>query len=527
MSELSYEELLDHIQEQRPPDAGLSATDRGGAGGKASSAAVRDQPNLLASLSSQCLSSAIRCAWAYTRGRSTAEQLHTLASVLAAESKAGRLAAPTEALTAAAALLNKRSHLMRAVAAGHSAERIRAQLGRYGFTFAQSELVTGLLIELKEGDSDSSALGDAGCVGAGVERQIASLESLTSVFAEAAARLAKVNKQLTSAEEGVAQRPPTGNTHVGDNAEALRQRALDLDSQVGRLQRRHSMLKQRSSLAREDSNPLSPLELLHPILAGCKSADLCRFVRSCADDAGLLVWPAFRSAMSQCPGLVRTVDRLPLAQWLAKRRCFPQSKSPDMTLHVLFDTLDGDANGLVHADELVRFVHEGPAQFLAKAQREVQACIRSARAESAGLKAWLKQQEDGFRRDEARGAFDVPHEQPPRYVPFQAHSSRLSPDEHSRLWRQDVLSMITDHLSSRSVFGRPHASREEVFHTLSAHGGILPDDFAALMRRLGLGFTEEQIKVIFKEFDMDCDGSISKAEFLAMLDDFGATKRDE
>ena len=33
MSELSYEELLDHIQEQRPPDAGLSATDRGGAGG--------------------------------------------------------------------------------------------------------------------------------------------------------------------------------------------------------------------------------------------------------------------------------------------------------------------------------------------------------------------------------------------------------------------------------------------------------------------------------------------------------------
>ena len=42
------------------------------------------------------------------------------------------------------------------------------------------------------------------------------------------------------------------------------------------------------------------------------------------------------------------------------------------------------------------------------------------------------------------------------------------------------------------------------------------------MRRLGLGFTEEQIKVIFKEFDMDCDGSISKAEFLAMLDDFGA-----
>ena len=109
----------------------------------------------------------------------------------------------------------------------------------------------------------------------------------------------------------------------------------------------------------------------------------------------------------------------------------------------------------------------------AKAQSEVQACIRSARAESAGLKAWLKQQEDGFRRDEALGAFDVPHEHPPRYVPFQAHSSRLSPDEHSRLWRQEVLIMITHHLSSRSVFGRPHASREEVFDTLSANGGIL------------------------------------------------------
>ena len=314
MSELSYEELLDHIQEQRPADAGLSATDRGDSGGKASSAAVRaDQPNRLAALSPKCLSSAIRCAWAYTRGRCTAEQLHTLASVLAAESKAGRRAAPTEALTAAATLLNKRSHLMRAVAAGHSAVRIHAQLGRYGFTFAQSELVTSLLIELMEGDSDSSALGDAGCVGAGVEQQIASLESLTSVFADATVRLAKVNKQLTSAEEGVAQRPPTGNTHVGDNAEALRQRALDLDSQVGRLQRRHSMLKQRSSLAREDSNPLSPLELLHPILAGCNSTDLCRFVRSCADDAGGLVWPAFRSAMSQCPGLVRTVDRQALA----------------------------------------------------------------------------------------------------------------------------------------------------------------------------------------------------------------------
>ena len=82
--------------------------------------------------------------------------------------------------------------------------------------------------------------------------------------------------------------------------------------------------------------------------------------------------------------------------------------------------------------------------------------------------------------------------------------------------------MITDHLSSRSVFGRPHASREEVFHTLSAHGGILPDDFAALMRRLGLGLTELQILELFSEFDTDCDGSISKAEFLAILDDFGA-----
>ena len=80
-----------------------------------------------------------------------------------------------------------------------------------------------------------------------------------------------------------------------------------------------------------------------------------------------------------------------------------------------------------------------------------------------------------------------------------------------------------------------HASQEEVFDTLSANGVILPDDFAALMRRLGLGLTEEQIDLLFGEFDADRDGSICKAEFLAMLDDFGAdqqrassaTKRDE
>ena len=484
---------------------------------------MKQPPSLLAGLPPNCLSCAIRCAWAYNQSTLQRTAASGLASALAAAAGAP---SAVVVLQAASELLGGLGNTSRLVAAvldeRFDVEWIYARhLAGLAFDFASCALICELILDAhsSHGVSDnSSTLLSAAPPRATtpprsptsvdrdkVDGQIGRLESIERIVQESVQRLAEVKRrmQTTNPSPPTEGRQADGRYLTRHSISSLQERRCAVDARMEKLVKRHGILGQRiefgasrgSDLDSDDGHagsdvgrgqllPAGYLESLRSLLlragspegateesdSGINSCDRRskaewrRALQPFADEAGQLTWHRFREAMlSTLYGLDGSGSRAAVTS--------------DLALHALFDTLDTRCSDAVLIDELHRFLcTESVEEYVRDLQSAASVEIREARSESAGLQAWIQAKkpidapsDDDQRSPSAGFQFEVyvGGEAVPSYTPFAAQDmERLTSAQRQDKWREQTWKQVRSAISHRKVFGRTYNSAGELFSSM-------------------------------------------------------------